>query len=191
MPVVAPGKWWVCSGKTPTCKVSHIARGHSGRCWAGGVGEGGHTRLPRQTAPHPEAALEPRGPPTPPTGPSILALGGSRPEVASCRPCRPTPLEEASGHPHLGTQRAVCLGEQTRGAKAEPAPRPGRWLPLAGVWVQRHLRDVPLPWGPVHVAHDALHHPLDALAHSLAAEKAGVSWGRPGPQGGARAPLTP
>lgn len=44
------------------------------------------------------------------------------------------------------------------------------------------LRDIPLSWWPVHIPHNALHHPLDAFAHPFAVETVGMRQGRPCPR---------
>lgn len=73
-----------------------------------------------------------------------------------------------------------------RKRRSQPHPRmaagTGR-SPAAGHWLR--LRDVPVPRRPAHIPHDALHHPLNALAHAVTVETSGMRRGRPGarPQG--------
>lgn len=83
-------------------------------------------------------------------------------------------------------QRKVCVQK-----KAKPHPRmvagTGR-NPAAGHWLR--LRDVPVPWRPAHIPQDALHHPLNALAHAVAVETSSMRGGRPGARPQARPSLT-
>lgn len=114
---------------------------------------------------------------------------GSQP-VAACLqpgvPSCPTPLGRSLWMYNFPDRR-VCLTENTEQmkeakGKANPTPAPWHRSPRWGASslstcrraipgrAQVSLRDVPLPWWPVDVPHDALHHPLDALAHSFARE---------------------